>query len=129
MQKVKARWDGALLAYLNMSVREYLCTNSIIRFVPSPHSLARLHTFPCFAAATSLHSPTNTANKLLHNPAKKSMPDKPIANPDLSAPPTGRYPAKDHCRRVAKWISENGGPSSGVIYLEGMGTHMKEVSM
>lgn len=56
------------------------------------------------------------------------MPDKPIANPDLPAPPTGKYPAKDHCRRVAKWISENGGPSSGVIYLEGMGTHMKEVS-
>lgn len=52
---------------------------------------------------------------------------KRIANPDLPPPPTGKYPAKAHCRRVAKWIANNGGPTSGVIYLEGQGTHMTEV--
>lgn len=56
------------------------------------------------------------------------MSPSPIANPNLPKPPTGKYPAKDHCRRVAKWIAENGGPASGVIYLEGTGTHMKEVN-
>ena len=54
---------------------------------------------------------------------------KPIANPDLPSPPSGKYPAKTHARRVAKWIAENGGPSSGVIYLEGQSTKMKEVCL
>ncbi|KAK5167156.1 uncharacterized protein LTR77_007886 [Saxophila tyrrhenica] len=49
-----------------------------------------------------------------------------IANPDLPQPPTGKYPAKAHCRRVAKWIAEHGGPTSGVLYLEGRGTEMTE---
>lgn len=57
------------------------------------------------------------------------MPDRPIANPDLPSPPKGKYPAKEHCRRVAKAIAENGGPQSGILYLEGTGTHMKEVSL
>jgi len=52
-----------------------------------------------------------------------------IANPDLPPGPSGKYPAKAHCRRVAQWIAENGGPTSGVIYLEGTGTAMTEVSM
>lgn len=52
---------------------------------------------------------------------------KPIANPNLPKPPSGKYPAKAHVRRVAKWIAENGGPSSGVLYLEGQGTKMTEV--
>lgn len=51
---------------------------------------------------------------------------KPIANPDLPPPPSGKYPAKAHARRVAKWISDNGGPSSGVIYLEGQSTKVTE---
>ncbi|KAK3701894.1 hypothetical protein LTR37_015205 [Vermiconidia calcicola] len=50
----------------------------------------------------------------------------PIANPDLPPPPSGKYPAKAHCQRVAKWIADNGGPSSGVIYLEGQSTKMTE---
>lgn len=53
---------------------------------------------------------------------------KQIANPDLPAPPSGKYPAKSHCRRVAKWLAENGGPSSGVIYLEGQALKENEVS-
>lgn len=52
---------------------------------------------------------------------------KPIANPDLPAPPSGKYPAKAHARRVAQWIAENGGPKSGIIYLEGQLTVMTEV--
>ncbi|EME79668.1 uncharacterized protein MYCFIDRAFT_156918 [Pseudocercospora fijiensis CIRAD86] len=54
------------------------------------------------------------------------MPLRPIANPDLPPPPSGKYPAKAHARRVAKWIAENGGPTSGVIYLEGQSTKMTE---
>lgn len=53
---------------------------------------------------------------------------KRIANSDLPPPPSGKYPGKAHCHRVAKWIAGNGGPTSGVIYLEGQGTHMTEVS-
>lgn len=51
---------------------------------------------------------------------------KTIANPDLPAPPSGKYPAKAHARRVAKWIAENGGPSSGIIYLEGQSEKIVE---
>lgn len=51
---------------------------------------------------------------------------KRIANPDLPAPPSGKYPAKAHCRRVAKWIAENGGPTSGIIYLQGQSLHIHE---
>jgi len=52
---------------------------------------------------------------------------KQIANPDLPAPPSGKYPAKSHCRRVAKWLAENGGPEEGVIYLEGQALREHEV--
>ena len=52
---------------------------------------------------------------------------KQIANPDLPAPPKGKYPAKSHCRRVAKWLAENGGPKEGVIYLEGQALGIHEV--
>lgn len=52
---------------------------------------------------------------------------KTIANPNLPPPPTGKYPAKDHARRVAKWIAENGGPSIGIIYLEGTSEKIVEV--
>ena len=52
---------------------------------------------------------------------------KSIANPNLPSPPSGKYPAKSHCRRVAKWIADNGGPKSGVLYLEGQSTKMTEV--
>ncbi|KAK5133794.1 hypothetical protein LTR08_007223 [Meristemomyces frigidus] len=51
---------------------------------------------------------------------------KAIANPDLPQPPSGKYPAKAHVKRVARWIAENGGPKSGVIYLEGQSTKMTE---
>jgi hypothetical protein len=52
---------------------------------------------------------------------------KQIANPDLPAPPSGKYPAKSHSRRVAKWLAENGGPEEGVIYLEGQALREHEV--
>ncbi|KAK0304852.1 hypothetical protein LTR82_017044 [Friedmanniomyces endolithicus] len=51
---------------------------------------------------------------------------KSIANPSLPAPPSGKYPAKAHARRVAKWIAEHGGPTSGTIYLDGQSTQMTE---
>jgi Xaa-Pro dipeptidase len=56
------------------------------------------------------------------------MPHHPIANPALPAPPTGKYPAKAHARRVARWISEHGGPSRhGLVFLQGQRTVMVEV--
>jgi len=57
------------------------------------------------------------------------MTGKSIANPDLPPPPSGKYPAKAHCRRVAKWIAENGGPASGVVWLEGQSMQMTEVRL
>nr|POE87777.1 putative xaa-pro aminopeptidase pepp [Quercus suber] len=53
---------------------------------------------------------------------------KPIANPNLPAPPAGKYPAKDHARRVAKWIADHDGPTKGVLYLEGTAERLVEVS-
>lgn len=58
---------------------------------------------------------------------KNKMAPRPIANPDLPQPPPGKYPAKAHARQVAKYVADHGGPSSGVIYLEGQSTKMKEV--
>lgn len=55
------------------------------------------------------------------------MPKKPIANHDLPPPPAGKYPAKAHAKRVATYIAEHGGPTSGIVYLEGQKTHMTEV--
>jgi Xaa-Pro dipeptidase len=52
---------------------------------------------------------------------------KQISNPALPAPPSGKYPAKSHCRRVAKWLAENDGPTEGVIYLEGQALKEHEV--
>ena len=52
---------------------------------------------------------------------------KQIANPNLPKPPSGKYLAKSHCRRVAKWIAQNGGPKSGVMYLEGQSMKIHEV--
>jgi Xaa-Pro dipeptidase len=54
---------------------------------------------------------------------------KQIANPNLPSPPSGKYPAKAHCRRVAKWLAENGGPTEGVIYLEGQALKEHEVCL
>ncbi|WPG99891.1 Hypothetical protein R9X50_00271100 [Acrodontium crateriforme] len=52
--------------------------------------------------------------------------EKRIANPALPPPPQGKYPAKAHARRVAKYIAEHGGPSEGLIYLEGRETEIVE---
>ncbi|KAK5002818.1 hypothetical protein LTR28_010946 [Elasticomyces elasticus] len=50
-----------------------------------------------------------------------------IASPDLPPPPQGKYPAKEHCRRVAKMLAERGGNTTdGVIYLQGQVTKMVE---
>ncbi|KAI9692934.1 MAG: hypothetical protein M1822_004929 [Bathelium mastoideum] len=38
----------------------------------------------------------------------------------------GKYPAKDHARRVVDWIAANGGERKGIIYLEGQKTIMIE---
>jgi len=37
-----------------------------------------------------------------------------------------KYPAKAHCRRVAKYLTEQGKARDGVIYLEAQKTHMVE---
>ncbi|KAF1987451.1 putative Xaa-Pro aminopeptidase [Aulographum hederae CBS 113979] len=38
----------------------------------------------------------------------------------------GKYPAKEHARRVAQWIEENGGDGKGIVYLEGQKEKMIE---
>ena len=50
-----------------------------------------------------------------------------LANHDLPSPPSGKYPAKAHARRVAEYIRQNGGLDKGIIYLEAQKTHMVEV--
>jgi hypothetical protein len=39
----------------------------------------------------------------------------------------GKYPAKEHARKVADHIVKHGGDPNGVIYLEGQKTRMIEV--
>jgi hypothetical protein len=39
----------------------------------------------------------------------------------------GKYPAKDHARRVTEWIVKNGGKKEGMIYLEGQKFKLNEV--
>ena len=51
-----------------------------------------------------------------------------LVNHDLPPPPSGKYPAKAHARRVAEFIANNGGPKEGIIYLEAQKTAMVEVS-
>jgi hypothetical protein len=41
----------------------------------------------------------------------------------------GRYPAKEHAKKVAKWIIEKGGDKNGTIYLEGQKQKLNEVCM
>jgi Xaa-Pro dipeptidase len=38
-----------------------------------------------------------------------------------------KYPAKEHARRVARWIIEHGGKKNGVIYLEAQKLRYNEV--
>lgn len=40
----------------------------------------------------------------------------------------GKYPAKEHARKVAKWIVGKGGDGKGTIYLEGQKQKLNEVS-
>ena len=39
----------------------------------------------------------------------------------------GKYPAKEHARRVAEWIVQNGGKKDGLIYLEAQKLKYNEV--
>jgi Xaa-Pro dipeptidase len=39
----------------------------------------------------------------------------------------GKYPAKAHARKVAKWIIEKGGDEKGTIYLEAQKQKLNEV--
>ena len=39
----------------------------------------------------------------------------------------GKYPAKEHARKVAKWIIEKGGDKKGTIYLEAQKQKLLEV--
>jgi Xaa-Pro dipeptidase len=39
----------------------------------------------------------------------------------------GKYPAKEHAKKVAKWIIEKGGDKNGTIYLEAQKQRLQEV--
>ena len=39
----------------------------------------------------------------------------------------GKYPAKQHAKKVVEYIKSQGGDTSGVLYLEGQKTRMIEV--
>jgi hypothetical protein len=41
----------------------------------------------------------------------------------------GKYPAKEHAKRVAEWIVQNGGKKDGLIYLEAQKLKYNEVCM
>jgi Xaa-Pro dipeptidase len=41
----------------------------------------------------------------------------------------GKYPAKEHARKVAKWIIEKGGDKNGTIYLEAQKQKLNEVCL
>jgi hypothetical protein len=38
----------------------------------------------------------------------------------------GKYPAKEHARKVAKWIVEKGGDKNGTLYLEAQKLKLNE---
>jgi hypothetical protein len=38
----------------------------------------------------------------------------------------GKYPAKEHARKVAKWIVEKGGDKNGTLYLEAQKQKLNE---
>lgn len=38
----------------------------------------------------------------------------------------GKYPAKEHARKVAKWIVEKGGDQKGTVYLEAQKQKLNE---
>jgi hypothetical protein len=40
----------------------------------------------------------------------------------------GKYPAKEHARRVAQYIIQNGGRKDGLLYLEAQKSKYNEVS-
>lgn len=39
----------------------------------------------------------------------------------------GKYPAKAHAKKVAKWIVANGGDATGTLYLEAQKSRLLEV--
>lgn len=39
----------------------------------------------------------------------------------------GKYPAKQHAKKVAQWIIEKGGDKNGTIYLEAQKQKLNEV--
>jgi Xaa-Pro dipeptidase len=39
----------------------------------------------------------------------------------------GKYPAKAHAKKVAKYIADKGGDKNGTIYLEGQKQKLNEV--
>jgi len=49
-----------------------------------------------------------------------------LAHPNLPPPPTGKYPAKAHAKKVADHIRQHGDLGRGVIYLEAQKTRMIE---
>lgn len=131
---MRPRGTAILLAYLDKLYTTILTrtlsvvtcsTREQLSFRPTEKRLAPVYTHTSLLPLARRNN--NTPRTRYQTMTKNTMTGHPIANPDLPASPKGKYPAKDHCRRVAKWISENGGPSSGVIYLEGMATHLKEV--
>jgi hypothetical protein len=39
----------------------------------------------------------------------------------------GKYPAKEHARKVAEWVVQHGGKKEGLIYLESQKLKYNEV--
>ena len=39
----------------------------------------------------------------------------------------GKYPAKEHAKKVAEWLIANGGDKTGTIYLEAQKSKLNEV--
>jgi hypothetical protein len=69
--------------------------------------------------------PTNFTEKLSKPRGLASVAKMGIAE-NYDEVLKGKYPAKEHARKVAKWIIEKGGDKNGTIYLEAQKQKLNE---
>jgi hypothetical protein len=81
------------------------------------------------ATFTRVHAAVNRPlrNSLLNNRSFKPRNFAMAIAENYDEVLKGKYPAKDHARKVAKWIVEKGGDKKGTIYLEAQKQKLNEV--
>jgi hypothetical protein len=71
------------------------------------------------------YNPTNFTEKLSKPRGLASVAKMGIAE-NYDEVLKGKYPAKEHARKVAKWIIEKGGDKNGTIYIEAQKQKLNE---